>query len=95
MRQAFKNKKPQINADERRLIISNTLSPFKVYLERIFTDNFNPCASVSSVQSVFHLIPSGASTFICVHLRFVLIKAFGGFDEPKEKGQISLGVHQT
>ncbi len=38
---------------------------------RIFTDNSNPCASASSVQSVFY--PNNSvnhvSAFICVHLR--------------------------
>ncbi|NJD54252.1 MAG: hypothetical protein FIB07_15480 [Candidatus Methanoperedens sp.] len=50
-------------------------------IARIFTDNFNPCASVLSVKSVFHHVcpslknpPSGASTsaFISVHLRFFI-----------------------
>ena len=35
-------------------------------IARIFTD---PCASASSVQSVFHL---NTSAFICVHLRLIL-----------------------
>ncbi len=45
---------------------------------RIFTDTINPCASASSVQSVFHHSFSGmkptckkVSAFICVHLRFL------------------------
>jgi len=42
-------------------------------IRRIFTDTFNPCASVSSVQSVFHpKNPNNhASAFICVHLRLI------------------------
>ncbi len=31
-------------------------------------DNFNPCESVSSAQSVFH---HQKSAFICVHLRLI------------------------
>ncbi len=38
---------------------------------RIFTD---PCASVSSAQSVFNRNPSGASAFICVHLRLIFYR---------------------
>ncbi len=50
-------------------------------IQRIFTDNFNPCASVSSVKSVFHHVcsslknpASGAkvSAFIRVHPRFLI-----------------------
>ncbi len=43
---------------------------------RILTDNFNPCESVSSVQSVFHLnsIVNRVSALICVHLRLILVK---------------------
>ena len=42
-------------------------------IARIFTDTFNPCASVSSAQSVFHpKNPNNhASAFICVHLRLI------------------------
>jgi hypothetical protein len=42
---------------------------------RIFTDIFNPCVSVSSVQSVFHpnKIVKHVSAFICVHLRFICL----------------------
>jgi hypothetical protein len=47
-------------------------------IRRIFTDTTNPCASVSSVQSVFYHSFSGmkststkVSAFICVHLRFL------------------------
>jgi hypothetical protein len=36
-------------------------------IARIFTD---PCASVSSMQSVFHSI---TSAFICVHLRLIFV----------------------
>jgi len=37
------------------------------WIEQIFTNNFNPCASA---QSVFHRIPSA---FICVHLRLIFV----------------------
>ncbi len=40
-------------------------------IRRIFTDTLNPCASASSVQSVFYSIPSWVSSFICVHLRLI------------------------
>ncbi|KCZ72006.1 hypothetical protein ANME2D_01405 [Candidatus Methanoperedens nitroreducens] len=47
-------------------------------IKRIFTDNCNPCVSVSSVQSVFHPSFSGmkptctkVSAFICVPLRLI------------------------
>jgi hypothetical protein len=47
-------------------------------IRQIFTDTINPCASVSSVKSVFHHSFSGmkltctkVSAFICVHLRFL------------------------
>ncbi len=49
-----------------------------IQIRRIFTDTANPCASVSSVQSVFHHSFSGmkptctkVSAFIGVHLRFL------------------------
>ncbi|WP_096206616.1 hypothetical protein [Candidatus Methanoperedens nitratireducens] len=49
-----------------------------IWIRRIFTDTINPCASVSSVQSVFFYSFSGmkptcmkVSAFICVHLRFL------------------------
>ena len=64
--------------DERRLIFAFYYE--KVFpqryrtrmtrIRRIFTDNFNPCVSVSSAQSVFYRI-SHPSAFICVHLRFI------------------------
>ena len=39
---------------------------------RIFTDTINPCASVSSVQSVFYCNPlCRVSAFICVHPRLI------------------------
>ncbi len=56
-------------------------------IRRIFTDNFNPRASVSSAQSVFYIknFVNHASAFIRVHLRLnrtalpaVLDKAFKG-----------------
>ncbi|GEM_PF-2783003 len=44
-------------------------------IRRIYTDNFNfnPCASVSSAQSVFYYNNSinRVSAFICVHLRLI------------------------
>jgi hypothetical protein len=47
-------------------------------IRRIFTDTTNPCASVSSVQSVFYRSFSGmkptcmkVSAFVCIHLRFL------------------------
>ncbi|KCZ71064.1 hypothetical protein ANME2D_03094 [Candidatus Methanoperedens nitroreducens] len=45
------------------------------------TDIFNPCASVSSAQSVFYLNCSPAnrvSAFICVHLRLIFGKGMRG-----------------
>ncbi len=49
-----------------------------IRIRRIFTDTANPCASVSSVQSVFYYSFSGmkptctkVSAFIGVHLRFL------------------------
>jgi hypothetical protein len=43
------------------------------WIERIFTNNFNPCASVSSAQSVFH--PKNPnnhiSASISVHSRLI------------------------
>ncbi len=60
------------DADERRLIFAFYYE--KVFpqryrtrmtrIRRIFTDNFNPCVSVSSAQSVFYRI-SHPSAFIC------------------------------
>ncbi len=44
-------------------------------IRRIFTDNVDPCVSVSSVQSVFYYIPyciASVSAFICVHLRLII-----------------------
>jgi len=41
-------------------------------IRRIFTDNVDPCVSVSSVQSVFYSIPSCTACIckcICVYLR--------------------------
>jgi hypothetical protein len=53
--------KPQMNADERRLIIL-VQHPRKrtrmTQIARIFTDTFYPCASVSFVQSVFNRFQS-------------------------------------
>ncbi|MCZ7384482.1 MAG: hypothetical protein O8C63_07010 [Candidatus Methanoperedens sp.] len=84
-------KKPQINADERRLNVTaqspqrtqraqsdaaissdqyekvQLLRTRMTRIGRIFTDEFNPCASVSSVQSVFYHNYSG-----------IQIKAIGG-----------------
>lgn len=43
------------------------ISPSYSAIGRIFTDNFNPWVSVSSVKSVFYRV----SAFICVHLRLI------------------------
>jgi hypothetical protein len=47
--------------------------------QRFFMNTFNPCVSVSSVQSVFYYIPyciasvsASVSAFICVHLRLII-----------------------
>jgi hypothetical protein len=73
--------KPQINADERRFIESGIQRIFVDNIDsnlinspqraqssqRFFTNTFNPCVSVSSVQSVFYYIPyciASVSTFI-------------------------------
>gem|GEM_PF-2555839 len=84
-----KNKEPQINADKRRFVkTQRTAAPFALRYEkelqsrrrtlmtrirRIFTDDFNPCVSVSSMQSVFYLdnTINLVSAFICVHLRLI------------------------
>ncbi|GFO96614.1 hypothetical protein ig2599ANME_0803 [groundwater metagenome] len=55
--------KPQMNADKRRYAPQKTLyekiltaqhRTQMTQIRRIFTDTFNPCASVSSVKSVFY-----------------------------------------
>jgi hypothetical protein len=60
------NAKPQINADERRFVHLNRTRMTRI--ARIFTD---PCASVSSAQSVFYCTLPG---FICVHPRLIKSK---------------------
>ena len=66
---------------------------------RIFTDNFNPCASASSAQSVFHHVCSSlknpaseteVSVFICVHPRLINLK--GPFQAPETVLKLPEGV---
>ena len=66
----FREKEPQINADERRFNPATYISAVHrkerkaqpqcgtrmTRIERIFTDTANPCASASSAQSVFHYV---------------------------------------
>jgi len=54
----------------------------------IFTD---PCASASSVQSVFHRIPSA---FICVHLRLIFVSLSDGTRKANECGYAYFNAKQ-
>ncbi|NOR60644.1 MAG: hypothetical protein GQ469_08470 [Methanosarcinales archaeon] len=92
----FGEKEPQMNADERRFnpatyIIAvhrkgrkerKAQPQCRTRIGRIFTDNFNPCASV---QSVFHHVCSSlknpaseteVSAFIRVHLWLIFIDCY-------------------
>ncbi len=52
----------------KRIAPQKTQRTRMIRIGRIFTDVLNPCASVSSVQSVFY---RNASAFICVHPRLI------------------------
>ena len=68
---------------------------------RIFTDTANTCASVSSMQSVFHHVCSflkntasetEVSAFICVHPRLINLK--GQFQAPEKVVKLLEGMER-
>ena len=57
-----------VNLSETKKALPSRRGTRMTQIGQIFTD---PCASVSSAQSVFYSNPHGASAFICVHPRLI------------------------